>query len=183
MKTKIITGLVLTGILATGALVYADSTNSGSIVRSDIGFKQGEGRFSGMMGDGEFRGPRGNMGIELTDAEKTSLKTMTADQKKAFFEQKRTDAEAKRTARENIIDKLLNGEILTDADKIIVSEIKAERAAEKTKQAEMKAKIEEIKPILEKGKAGQTLTDAEKTKLKELKPEGKGFPRMGGRGR
>jgi hypothetical protein len=45
---------------------------------------------------------------KLTDAEKESLKTMTDEQKKAFFEKKRAEMEAKRDSHEAVIDKLIN---------------------------------------------------------------------------
>jgi hypothetical protein len=44
----------------------------------------------------------------LTDEEKTKLESMTDEEKKAFFETKRTELEAKQEAKEAVIDKLLN---------------------------------------------------------------------------
>jgi len=43
----------------------------------------------------------------LTDEEKTSLASMTDEQKQAFFEAKREAAKLKIEARESVIDKLL----------------------------------------------------------------------------
>ena len=74
------------------------------------------------------------MKTELTTEEKTKLESMTDEEKKAFFEAKRTEAEAKMTAREAVIDKLLNGETLTDSEKAIVTEIKKDRAEAKAKK-------------------------------------------------
>lgn len=109
---------------------------------------------------------------KLTDTEKEKLKTMTNDEKKVFFETKRKEMEAKRDSREAVIDKLLNWQALTDDDKKIVEEIKADRAEMKKKQEEIKAKQqemekkkEEIKPLLEKLKKWETLTTDEKAKL------------------
>jgi hypothetical protein len=45
---------------------------------------------------------------KLTDEEKTKLQSMSDTEKKAFFETKRTEAEAKQQAKEAVIDKLLN---------------------------------------------------------------------------
>lgn len=102
---------------------------------------------------------------ELTTDEKTSLESMTDTQKKEFFDKKRTENEAKFDAREAVIDKLLSWETLTDWDKIIVQEIKTQRAAEKVKRTEMK----EIRTLMDKQKNGETLTTDEQTKINDFK--------------
>jgi hypothetical protein len=43
----------------------------------------------------------------LTDAEKTSLESMTQVEKKAFFEQKMQAQKLEMDAKDNVIDKLL----------------------------------------------------------------------------
>lgn len=101
----------------------------------------------------------------LTDEEKTQLESMTDEQKQAFFEAKRQEQEVKMEAREVVIDKLLNGETLTDEQKVIVEEIKAQRAEHKAKKAEM----ESVRVLFEKVKNGETLSSDEQTKLDEFK--------------
>lgn len=101
----------------------------------------------------------------LTDEEKENLETLTDEEKEAFFEAKRQEQEVKMDEREAVIDKLLNGETLSDAQKVIVEEIKAQRAEHKTKKAEMEA----IKALFEKVKNGETLTSDEQTKLDKFK--------------
>ena len=61
----------------------------------------------------------------LTDDEKKTLESMTDTQKKEFFQKKMDKQKVKMDARDAVLDKLLNGESLSDADKVIVSEIKA----------------------------------------------------------
>lgn len=101
----------------------------------------------------------------LTDEEETQLESMTDEQKQAFFEAKRQEQEVKMEAREVVIDKLLNGETLTDEQKVIVEEIKAQRAEHKEKKAEM----ESVRVLFEKVKNGETLSSDEQTKLDEFK--------------
>lgn len=188
MKTKIITWLVLASVVTAWAVTFAATdTNTWNTV-SNLKHK-----FERWISEStsEFRmkwdkwermwGERWEMGwmfgmmwakTQLTDEEKTKLESMTDAEKQAFFEQKRTEAEAKVEAREAVIDKLLNWETLTDAEKVIAEEIKTQRAEAKkqreemkTKQAEMKAKMDAIKPLLEKQKAWTALTDTEKAKI------------------
>lgn len=102
---------------------------------------------------------------ELSTDEKTALESMTDTQKKEFFDKKRTENEAKFDAREAVIDKLLSWETLTDSDKIIVEEIKKERAEHKIKKAEMK----EIRTLIDKQKNWETLTTDEQTKIDDFK--------------
>jgi len=44
---------------------------------------------------------------DLTAEEKTALESMTNDEKKAFFETKKAEMQAKRESHEAVIDKLL----------------------------------------------------------------------------
>lgn len=101
----------------------------------------------------------------LTDEEKTQLESLSDEAKEEFFETKRAEQETKLQAKEAVIDKLLNGEVLTDADKVIVEEIKAARAEQK----ERKAQAESLKALFEKSKNWETLTADEQAKLDELK--------------
>lgn len=94
---------------------------------------------------------------------------MTDAEKKAFFEAKMTEQKALRDAKENVIDKLINGETLSDAEKATLQILKTERAAQKAERAAQEAKMTEIKPILEKVKAGTTLTTDEQAKLDAFK--------------
>lgn len=116
------------------------------------------------MGMGWFEEGRGIM-TQLTDAEKAKLATMTPAEKKTFFEAKMTEQKALRDAKEAVIDKLINGESLTDAEKATLETIKTERAAMKAARAAREAKIAEIKPILDKVKTGTVLTTDEQAKL------------------
>ena len=101
----------------------------------------------------------------LTDDEKKSLESMTATQKKEFF-QKKMDA------RDAVLDKLLNGESLSDADKVIVSEIKAERAKMKAERAQM----DSIRTKIDKN---ETLTTEEQTFLDAHRPKGNSHEHRG----
>ena len=105
----------------------------------------------------------------LTAEEKTSLESMSNEEKKAFFESKMTQQKAKMEYKENVIDKVLAWENLTTDEQTIKAEIIAQRADRKVKMQEQQAKMEAIKAILEKKKAGETLTADEKASLKEIK--------------
>ena len=103
--------------------------------------------------------------MQLTADEKAKVATMTDAEKKTFYAEKIAEAKAKKIARENVMDKLINGEALTDSEKVVLAEIKTERAAMKARQADMKAKMDAIRPILEKKKAGTALTADEQAQL------------------
>jgi len=107
--------------------------------------------------------------MELTDAEKTALESMTQEDKQAFFEAKRSEQEAKREEREVIIDTLLSGGTLTSNQEIVRAEIIKERALQKADMEERKIQMETIKTLLEKKKSGETLTSEEETTLKTIK--------------
>lgn len=115
---------------------------------------------------------------ELTEAEKISLESMTNAEKQAFFEKKRTEMEAKRDAREAVIDKLLAGATLTSDEEALKKEIIKERAEMKAKRTEMEANRKKVEAVIAKQKAGTTLTAEEQTLLDSI-------PKMrehGGRG-
>lgn len=105
----------------------------------------------------------------LTDTEKTALESMSDEEKTAFFEAKEVEMQAERTARENIIDKLLAWTTLTQDEEKIRAEIITDRAEKKVEMEEMKTKMDEMKTIFEKQKSWTTLTADETAKLEELK--------------
>lgn len=100
----------------------------------------------------------------LTDAEKTSLESMTQVEKKAFFEQKMQAQKLEMDAKDNVIDKLLAWETLTSDEQAIKQTIIKDRAERKVKQAE---KLE-IRTLMQKQKAWETLTQDEQSKLTEF---------------
>lgn len=122
----------------------------------------------GGKGHRGWRGWEGGFGwpeTQLTDSEKTTLESMTDAQKQAFFEKKRLEQETKMEAREIVIDKKLNDQPLTDAEKLILEDIKKERTAMKALKEKRKAEMEVMKPILDKKRVGTTLTAYEQAKL------------------
>lgn len=98
---------------------------------------------------------------ELTTQEQTALASMTDTEKKAFFEKKRVENEQKMETREAVIDKLLSWTALTDADKVIVEEIKIQRASEKAQRTEMK----QMRILMDKQRNWETLTTDEQAKF------------------
>lgn len=112
--------------------------------------------------------------VELTDAEKTALQSMTAEQKKAFFENKMTTEKAKRDAKETVIDKLLAWQSLTADEETIRQEIIKERADRKTQMQERETKFQAIRAVLEKNKNWETLTADEQAMLDNLKDNNHG---------
>lgn len=107
--------------------------------------------------------------VELTDTEKTALQSMTAEQKKTFFEQKMTTEKAQRDAKETVIDKLLAWQTLTVWEETIRQEIIKERAERKTQIQARETQMQTIKAILEKKKNGETLTADEQATLDSFK--------------
>lgn len=113
---------------------------------------------------------------------------MTDAERKAFLEAKMTEQKALHNARETVMDKLINGEVLSDTEKVTLATIKTERATMKTERVAREAQMTEIQPIMEKVRAGTTLTADEQTKLdafratmKQSGKQGKG-EKKGGRG-
>ena len=100
----------------------------------------------------------------LTDDEKKSLENMTDAQKKEFFQNRMKEQKTKMEARDVVIDKLLNGESLTDADKVIVEAIKIERAKMKSERTQMDV----IRTKLEKN---ESLSMEEQAFLDKHKPQ------------
>lgn len=126
-------------------------------------FAQGMHGERGMMGEGR----RGMMGEALTPTEQTALTSMTATEKKAFFDKKLTDMKTKRDAHEIVIDKLLAGTVLTADEEAIRQEIIKNRA-------DMKAKRTQMETIKAKKAAGTALTAEEQALLDSM-------PKMNGK--
>ena len=124
-----------------------------------------------------FKGKNKFERLELTDAEKIEIETMTDAEKKEFMETKKEAKHAEREAKEAVIDAHLAGQSLTVEQETLRAEIIKERAERKAQREEMKALKEEMKPIFEKKRNGEDLTDAEQAKLDEFKENhpGKGF--------
>jgi Spy/CpxP family protein refolding chaperone len=155
MKTnKIIAGAIATSILVTG--LWVASADFGEIKNN---FK--------------------NHKIELTEEQKTQIESMSQDEKKAFFQTKKTEMHADREAKENVIDKLLAGETLTSDEEILKDEIIVQRAEKKLKMEERQANKEEMKTIIDKKKNGEALTQDEEAKLEEMKSHGKKWGKKG----
>jgi Spy/CpxP family protein refolding chaperone len=109
---------------------------------------------------------------DLTPTEQTALTSMTDIQKRDFFEKKHTEMEAKRDARESIIDKLLAGTTLTPDEEVLRKTIITERAAHVVKEIEVRAKMTEMKAIFDKKKSGTALTADEQKLLDSIQKMG-----------
>jgi hypothetical protein len=114
------------------------------------------------------------MGNKLTTEEKTAFEAMSDTEKQTFLEKKHTEMEAKRTAHETVIEKLLAGTTLTASEETLRQEIITERATMKANRAEMEANRTKIEAIMKKKAAGTTLTTDEQTLLDSM-------PKMGGK--
>lgn len=170
MKKQIIAGAIIASLAAGTMYVSAATNNNSSTWTTNKTFKESfEGKWFAkhqkMMWEWRW------MGImpQLTDEEKTKLESMTAEQKKAFFEQKITEAKVKAEAKEIVIDKLLAGTALTADEEILRQEIIKERADMKAKKAAMDANMAAMKTIMEKKKAGTVLTTEEQATLDSMK--------------
>lgn len=108
---------------------------------------------------------------------------MTDVEKKAFFKAKMTEQKAIRDVKEVVINKLINGETLSDAEKVTLATIKVERDAAKANRIAQEAKMTEVKAIMEKVKVGATLTTDEQTKLDAFKANFKQGGKKGGEGK
>lgn len=174
MKTSLIIPVAVATVAFTGAGVFAASTGTTTTSSSPSSTQQitpprDTKHISGVReGTHHIKGRMHEM-KNLTDAEKTALKTMTDTQKKEFFEKKRAEMEAKMTAENTVIDKLLAGQTLTAEEEALRKTIITERAQRKTEMETRKAEMEKIKTILDKKKTGTPLT-AEETTLLESMP-------------
>ncbi|MDP2090834.1 MAG: hypothetical protein Q8K30_04525 [Candidatus Gracilibacteria bacterium] len=177
INKKILAGLLLVSIVTAGiGSTFANDTNTGTtstgrIIKGE--FKKGLGGF----GFGKHFGNKGGY-YNLTDAEKTALKSMTNDEKKAFYDKKGLENKkimdenfAKKEKEEAVIDALLAGNKLTDEQNALRNEIIKERNERKIEMQKRKNQMDEIKKIIDKKESGIELTTEEKTKLEELKGE------------
>lgn len=105
----------------------------------------------------------------LTDEEKIAFESMTDAEKKDFLETKKTEKHTLKLARENVIDKLLAWEQLTEEEEIIRAEIIENRAVKKAEMETKKAERDELKEIFEKRKAWEDLTEYEQAKIDDMK--------------
>lgn len=115
----------------------------------------------------------------LTTEEQKALKTMTDEQKKAFFEKKKQDRQIEMESHRNVINKLIDGVALTSDEQVVLQDIKKIRDDRKQAMAERQTLMDEIKPILDKVKTWKTLTTDEQTKLDNFKLNNKWFWREG----
>ena len=187
MNNKILSAILIAWIAATGftGLSYADTETIDDWVKTIKESRQ----FS--WDDSERKGSRWEWKKwsekwhfkmnNLTDEEKISLETMSDEDKKEFFEAKKTEQQAakveqkaQRDSREAVIDSLLAWERLTTEQEVLRTEIINEREERKVKQVERESKMEEVKIILDKKHAGEDLTDEEQTILDEMKDSKKG---------
>lgn len=174
---KILAGVLATWILALWATsVFAiDNSLTGSATKSVKTFsfdkenwfweKRQEG-WCGMMKGNKMEWMKMGMGknlMDLTEDEKTALKSMTDEEKQTFFENKQEENKKKMELRESVIGKLLNGETLTVDEETIRKEMIKERTDKKAEQE----KRNKIQSILEKNSNGETLTEGEKELLLE----------------
>ncbi|MBW7954892.1 hypothetical protein H3C61_03705 [Candidatus Gracilibacteria bacterium] len=156
-KKQIFTSIALVGTLSVSAITFAQNstqtgvTNSGTTLSAQKPFMMNFNMKKGFKN--MHKQPK------LTQEEINSLKNMTTDQKKEFFEkkslelkQKREQEFKKREAKEAVIDKLLNQETLTTEDKVLVEEIKKERADRKSTLENKKIFNKEFKKINKKNK-------------------------------
>jgi len=127
----------------------------------DGGFGPNGGK-GGKMGFDGF-GKRAGF-ANLTDEEKTALESMTDIEKKAFFDQKKTEMEAQRTAEKAVIDKLIAGETLTADEEATRLELVNKFADENNKQTERR----DGGDIIAKLVAGDTLTADEQAQLAQM---------------
>ena len=175
MNKSVLTALVVMPAIAASSLVGVTFANSNSVDTSSVknGFqKQIQGGLNHLKWDHRMNGGMIHGMQNLTDDEKKSLESMTDTQKKEFFQKKMDKQKVKMDARDAVLDKLLNGESLSDADKVIVTEIKAERAKMKAERAQM----DNIRTKIDKN---ETLTTEEQAFLDAHRPKGNSHEHRG----
>lgn len=106
---------------------------------------------------------------KLTQEEKDNLKNMTSDEKRAFFDKKRIEQEEKMIAHNNIIDKLLAWEALTNEEESLRQEMIKERAEMKKLKQQRQLERQAMDLIFIKMKNWEALTSDEQTKLDEFR--------------
>lgn len=107
--------------------------------------------------------------VELSDEQKELLQDMTQEERQEYFQEQREERQEAREARETVIDKLLAGQTLTDAEEEIRQEIIEHRAEMKAQIQEREEKMEAVKAVLEKKRNGEEITDEEQALLDEAK--------------
>ncbi len=107
--------------------------------------------------------------MNLTDEQISEFESMTTEEKKAYFEEIRTEKELERETRETVIDKLLAWDNLTSEEEVIRQEIITKRAEMKAAKEEMEQKREEMKVVMEKYKNGEELTTEETELMNSFK--------------
>lgn len=180
MKKNIIISSVAASILVAGLVgiqASADETNSSKNDFKKSWFERMHWKFTH---DCEFRKWRAWFMKWISDEEKLQLKSMTKEERKAFFETKKAERDAEREAKkaerqahENVIDKLLAWETLTPEEETLRTEIIKKRAERKQEMEARETQREEMKTIMEKKKAWEDLTDEEEAKLDSMKKEHK----------
>lgn len=161
MNNKILSVVLVLGIASTGfaGISAASSGSTLSEIKSEVQQRV----------EAEKHTKRGHEGFgkragfaQLTDAEKTALESMTDAEKKAFFDAKKSEMEAQRTAHKAVIDTLIAGGKLTADQEATRLEMLAKFETEATDTDHpARVGVDLIKKLV----AGDALTDAEKTEL------------------
>lgn len=111
------------------------------------------------------------MDMNLTDEEKTAIEAMSDEERNEYFESKKSEREALKNAKENVIDKLLAWDTLTSDEELIRAELIETRAEKKAEMEARKVERDEIKTIIQKKKAWEELTSDEEAKISDIKSE------------
>ncbi len=169
MNNKLLSALLIAGVTATwfAWISNADESNADTTTNTVKEFK----KFNWDHGSRGWNHKWGN----LTDDEKAAIDSMTDDEKREFFEAKRTEHKASRDAKETVIDTLLAWDALSTDQETLRAEIISERAERKIKQVERETQREEMKALFDKKKAWEDLTDWEIAQLEEFKSKHKGW--------
>jgi len=119
----------------------------------------------------EMKGKKGFDGFgkrkgfnHLTDEEIIALASMTDDEKKAFFDAKKTEMKAEMEAHKAVIDKLILGETLTADEEAMRLEILAHFEDENNTHSMRRDGGDIIAKLL----AGDELTEEEQTELADM---------------
>ncbi|USN59190.1 MAG: hypothetical protein H6767_03780 [Candidatus Peribacteria bacterium] len=100
----------------------------------------------------------------LTDEERTQVAAMSAEERTAFFETKRSEMEAQRAAHTAVIDALIAGDALTDAQELVRQEIATQMNSTSNERKCERENASLVKKLVN----GEELTDEEKTSLEEM---------------
>ena len=121
-------------------------------------------------------------GLWVASADFGEFKGFWKAHKIEFTEEQKTEKKAERESRENVIDKLLAWETLTNEEEELRAEIIEHRAEMKIKRENREADRAEMKSIMEKKRAWENLTDEEQAKFDEMKDSRKDWKRSGKKG-